>query len=109
MAKALIVSRIKLNESVKNKLKKVLNANELIDFYKYLNAWHDYRDILDVANKFQCDAIVIIANFRLAVELLANGVNKVAILDIKGIPLNEIKDVDIYVIEGNIKLNRIDL
>ena len=109
MTKALIVSRVKLSESVKNKIKEVLNANELIDFYKILNNWADYRDILDVANKFQCDTVVIIANFRLAVELLANGVNKVAVLDIREIPLNEIRDVDIYVIEGDIKLNRIEL
>ena len=109
MAKALIVSRVKLSESVKNKIKEILSADELVDFYKYLNAWHDYRDILDVANKFECDTVAVIANFRLAVELLANGVNKVAILDIKGIPLNEIRDVDIYVIEGDIKLNRIEL
>ena len=109
MTKALLVSKVKLSESVKNKLKEVLSADELVDFYKYLNAWHDYRDILDVANKFNCSAVVVIANFRLAVELLANGISKVAVLIIKEIPIGEIRSVEIYVLEGGIKINRVEL
>ncbi len=99
--KALVVSRLGLGEKVLTELRNA-GVKEFVDYFKQKNVWETSKDILDVAKAQNCDTVVVITNFKLAVEILANGVKPVFVVIPRFYSATEIVNADIYEIYGDI-------
>ena len=99
--KALVVSRVGLNVRIIENLKKS-GIKEFEDYFKYRDGWETADDIISVAKERNCDAVVIITNFKLAVEILAKGIKPVfVIVPKRGYDL-EIISASIYELYGDV-------
>ena len=93
--RALVVSRLSLGRAYEALMK--LGCKEFIDFYEKKEGWKSEKDILEVIDKEKCDTAVIIANFWLALRLLAKAkLNKVFVIVPKAVGVNEIYRAKIY-------------
>jgi len=93
--KALVVSKLSLGRVYESLIK--LGVKELVDFYELKDGWESEKDIIEVMEKEKCDTAVIIANFWLALRLLAKAkLNKVFVIVPKAVGVNEVYRAKIY-------------
>jgi len=101
--KALIVSRPVLSDRILTELRK-MGVDEFVDYFEHKKAWMSESELIDVAQKTECDSAVIIANFRVANVLLANGIKPVfVVMPVFATPIEIIK-ADVYAIDGEITI-----
>ena len=106
--KAVVVSYLPFSSYVRRKLESA-GIKEIVSYFKHKNAWKSYKDILEVCDKEEADACVIIANWHTAINLLANGVGNVFVLsDVQHNRKGEITDCSITHIYGTIDIKEID-
>jgi len=93
--KALVVSRLSLGRVYESLIK--LGVKEFIDFYELRDGWESEKDIIEVINEKKCETAIIIANFWLALRLLAKAkLKKVFVIVPKAVGVNEVYRAKIY-------------
>jgi len=93
--KALVVSRLSLGRVYESLIK--LGVKEFIDFYELKDGWKSERDIIEEMEKEKCETAIIIANFWLALRLLAKAkLKKVFVIVPKAVGINEVYRAKIY-------------
>ena len=100
--KALIVSRLGLHTRIIEELRKY-EVSEFEDYFAERNEWRNVNDIEEAAKEKGCEAVVLIANFKAALELLARGFKRIFVITPKYYTLTEIVTGELYVIEGSVK------
>jgi len=101
--RALVLSRLSLSERIIEKLKES-GIKEFIDFYETHKNWRDSNDVINAMRSSGCNTVVIIANFRLAVTLLAKGVETVYVIVPKYHNYVEIISGEIFEIRGSVSV-----
>ena len=101
--KALLVSRVGLSVRLIEELKK-LGITEFVNYYDRCDSWKTARDVINVAKEIGADTVVIIANFRVALEILASGIAPVVVITPKFTTFTEIVTGRIHVIDGNVRI-----
>ena len=101
--KALLVSRVGLSVRLIEELKK-LGITEFVNYYDRRDSWKTARDVINVAKEIGADTVVIIANFRVALEILASGIAPVVVITPKFTTFTEIVTGRIHVIDGNVRI-----
>jgi len=100
--KVLVVSRLGLHTRFIEELRKY-GVTDFEDYFIRRNGWKYIDDIDKTAKEKGCEAIAIIANFRVALELLARGFKRIFVITPKYWTPTEIITGELYVIEGEIK------
>ena len=101
--KALLVSRVGLSVRILEELKK-LGVTEFVNYYDRYDSWKTARDVINAAKEIGADTVVIIANFRVALEILASGIALVIVITPKFTTFTEIVTGRIHIIDGNIRI-----
>jgi len=98
--RALVVSRLSLGRVYESLMK--LGVRDFVDFYEKKDKWKDENDLMEIAEKENCETAVIVANFWLALRLLAKAkLNKVFVIAPKAVGVNEIYRAKIYEITAH--------
>jgi len=101
--RALIVSRPVLSDRILTELRK-MGVTEFVDYFDHKKTWTSENELIDVAQKTECNSAVVIANFRVANILLANGIKPVfVVMPVYSTPIEIIK-ADVYAIDGEITI-----
>lgn len=103
--KALLVSRLGLHHRIIEKLR-TYRITEIEDYFKHKNTWRTVEDVVKIARKVNADCVIVITNFRLAMELLTRGFRKVIVITPKIHTITDILYADITIIEGEVKAIR---
>lgn len=104
----LVVSRKGLSELIWNKIAKHIDIEKAIDFYDiHKEGYKESKEVIDEAKRVKASSAIVISNFKLACELLANGCKTVFVLMPKVVDSAEIIKADIYKLEGEIKLEKL--
>jgi len=101
--KALLVSRVGLSVRLIEELKK-WGVTEFVNYYDRHDSWKTARDVINVAKEIGADTVVIIANFKTALEILASGIAPVVVITPKFTTFTEIVTGRIHVIDGNVRI-----
>jgi len=83
---------------------KKLGITEFVNYYDRRDSWKTARDVINVAKEIGADTVVIIANFRVALEILASGIAPVVVITPKFTTFTEIVTGRIHVIDGNVRI-----
>ena len=93
--RALVVSRLSLGRVYESLMK--LGVEEFVDFYEHYDEWKEDKDIIKAVEEHKCETAVVVANFWLALRLLAKAkLNKVFVVAPKAVGVNEIYRAKIY-------------
>jgi len=103
----LIVSYKPLGDLVLKKIAKHINLAKAVDYFKVAERFKESKDVVEVARKLKADAAVVVANFKLACELLANGCKVVAVVMPKITDRVEIVKADVYILIGELKFEKL--
>lgn len=101
--KALLVSRVGLSVRILEELRK-LGVTEFVNYYDRYDSWKTGGDIVNVAKEIGADTVVIIANFKTALEILAGGIAPVIVIVPKFTTFTEIVTGRIHIIDGNVRI-----
>ena len=101
--KALLVSRVGLSVRLIEELKKI-GVTEFVNYYDKRNGWKTARDVINVAKEIGADTVIVIANFRTALEILASGISPVIVITPKFTTFTEIVTGKVFVIDGDITI-----
>ena len=101
--KALLVSRVSLSVRLIEELKKI-GVTEFVNYYDKRNGWKTAGDVINVAKETGSDTVVIISNFRVALEVLSSGVSPVIVITPKFTTFTEIVTGKVFVIDGDITI-----
>ena len=101
--KALLVSRVGLSVRLIEELKKI-GVTEFVNYYDKRNGWKTAGDIINVAKEIGADTVIVIANFRTALEILVSGISPVIVITPKFTTFTEIVTGRIHVIDGKITI-----
>ena len=101
--KALLVSRVGLSVRILEELKK-LGVTEFVNYYDRRDSWKTARDVINVAKEIGADTVIVIANFKVALEVLASGISPVIVISPKFTTFTEIVTGRIHVIDGNVRI-----
>ena len=100
--KALLVSRLGLHGRIIEKLRRY-EVREFEDYFRHKNTWKSTDDIVKIARKVNADCVIVITNFRLAIELLAKGFKRVIVITPEVHSMTEILSAKITILEGEVK------
>jgi len=101
--KALLVSRVGLSVRILEELKKI-GVTEFVNYYDMRNGWKSATDVINVAKDVGADTVVIIANFKVALEVLASGISPVIVISPGFHTFTEIVTGKVFVINGDITI-----
>jgi len=101
--KALLVSRVGLSVRLIEELKKI-GVTEFVNYYDKRNGWKTARDVINVAKEIGADTVIVIANFRVALEVLSSGISPVIVITPKFTTFTEIVTGKVFVIDGDITI-----
>ena len=74
---------------------------EFVDFYEKNRTWKTAEDIIKVAKEQKCDTVIIVSNFKLAIELMSRlRLKTVYVIVPRIMSTVEIYKADIYVIHS---------
>jgi len=97
-----MVSRLGLHNRIIDRLRRY-RITHIEDYFKHRKQWRNANDIIEIARKTNSDSVIIVLNWRLALELLARGVKRVIVITPVLHSLTEILSCKITIIEGDIK------
>ena len=100
--KALLVSRVALSERIISELRNS-GITEFVDYFGDRKSWRNSDDIEKAAKESGCDTVIVIANFRVAMELLAKGFKRIYVIKPKYYTTTEIVAGDVVIVEGSVK------
>jgi len=83
---------------------KKIGVTEFVNYYDKRNGWKTAGDVINVAKETGSDTVVIISNFRAALEILASGIAPVVVIMPKFTTFTEIVTGRIHVIDGNVRI-----
>ena len=101
--KALLVSRVGLSVRILEELRK-LGVTEFVNYYDRYDSWKTARDVINVAKEIGADTVIVISNFRVALEILASGIAPVIVIAPRFTTFTEIVTGRIHVINGKITI-----
>ena len=104
----LIVSRKGLGELILNKVAKHIDIANAIDFYKlHKDGYKSSDEVIAEAKRVKADSAIVVANFKLACELLANGCKTVIVLIPTMVDHAEIVKAQVFKLEGELKFEKL--
>jgi len=83
---------------------KKLGVTEFVNYYDRRDSWKTARDVINVAKEIGADTVIVIANFKVALEVLASGISPVIVISPKFTTFTEIVTGRIHVIDGNVRI-----
>jgi len=101
--KALLVSRVGLSVRLIEELKKI-GVTEFVNYYDVKKGWKSATDIINVAKEIGADTVIVIANFKVALEVLSNGISPVIVITPKFHTFTEIVTGKVFVVDGDITI-----
>ena len=104
----LVVSRLGLHTRFISALRRY-GVKGIIDYYTVSKEYKNTEDIIKTAEKHKCKAIAVIANWSLAVQLLAKGFKPVFVIVPQYFTTTEIVSGRIYVLDGEVKITAEDV
>jgi len=104
----LIVSRKSLSELILSKIAKHVDIAKAIDFYDiHKEGYKESKEVVAEAKRVKADSAIVVANFKLACELLANGCKTVIVLIPTVVDSTEIIKAQVFKLEGELKLEKL--
>jgi len=104
----LIVSRKSLGELILSKIAKHVDIAKAIDFYDiHKEGYKESKEVIAEAKRVKADKAIVVANFKLACELLANGCKTVIVLIPLMVDHAEIVKAQVFKLEGELKLEKL--
>ena len=104
----LIVSRKSLGELILSKIAKHIDVANAIDFYKlHKDGYRESKEVIAEAKRVKADSAIVVANFKLACELLANGCKTVIVLIPLMVDHAEIVKAQVFKLTGTLELEKL--
>ena len=104
----LVVSRKSLGELILSKIAKHIDVAKAIDYYKlHKDGYRESKEVIAEAKRVKADSAIVVANFKLACELLANGCKTVIVLIPLMVDHAEIVKAQVFKLEGKLKLEKL--
>ena len=104
----LIVSRKSMSELILSKIAKHIDVAKAIDYYKlHKDGYRESKEVIAEAKRVKADSAIVVANFKLACELLSSGCKTIIVLIPLMVDHAEIVKAQVFKLEGKLKLEKL--
>jgi len=104
----LIVSRKSMSELILSKIAKHVDIANAIDYYKlHKDGYRESKEVIAEAKRVKADSAIVVANFKLACELLSSGCKTIIVLIPLMVDHAEIVKAQVFKLTGKLELEKL--